>query len=145
MTILLCVRKFPSVHCTKKSKLIFPSFSCLGRFVFIYVYRMKNWLDNLLSWATEVVERSVNLDLISYRVSLQCRCFHQARECFTCKSTCWNSKKGEKIGRVERSGVGGGKREETTIFLPSPSAFPSFALAPTLRVTIFTLPNLPPL
>ena len=29
---------------------------------------MKNWLDNLLSWATEVVERSVNSDLISYSV-----------------------------------------------------------------------------
>ena len=29
-------------------------------------------------------------------------------------------------------------------FSPSPPLVPSFALAPTLRVTIFTLPNLPP-
>ena len=29
-------------------------------------------------------------------------------------------------------------------FVPSPPPFPFFALAPTLRVTIFTLPNLPP-
>ena len=29
-------------------------------------------------------------------------------------------------------------------FSPPPPLFPSFALAPTLRVTIFTLPNLPP-
>ena len=34
------------------------------------------------------------------------------------------------MGRVKKSGVGG--------------LFPSFALAPTLRVTVFTLPNLPP-
>ena len=49
------------------------------------------------------------------------------------------------MGRVKRSGVGGGKREEKEyIFLPSgPPLFPSFALAPTLRVTVFTLPNLP--
>ena len=39
------------------------------------------------------------------------------------------------------------RRENAVFVLPSPSPlplFPSFALAPTLRVIIFTLPNLPP-
>ena len=40
--------------------------------------------------------------------------------------------------------MGGRKREEKIFFYSSPPLFPSFALAPTLRVTIFTLPNLPP-
>ena len=71
------------------------------------------------------------------------------------------------MGRVKRSGVGGGEREEKTpirgsvcqrskfpqknndfgqahFFSPRPPLSPSFALAPILRVTIFTLPNLPP-
>ena len=52
-------------------------------------------------------------------------------------------KRGEKMGRVKRSGVGGGEREEY-FFSPPPLLFPSFALAPTLRVTVFTLPSLPP-
>ena len=49
------------------------------------------------------------------------------------------------MGRVtvKGSGVGGGERSEDRkrrIFSsPPPSLFPSFALAPTLRVTIFTL------
>ena len=47
------------------------------------------------------------------------------------------------MGRVKRSGVGGGEREEY-FFSPPPPLFPSFALAPTLRVTVFALPNLPP-
>ena len=50
---------------------------------------------------------------------------------------------GEKMGRVKRSRVGGGEREEY-FFSPPPHFFPSFALAPTLRVTVFTLPNRPP-
>ena len=45
-------------------------------------------------------------------------------------------------GASQREQGGGGKREEI-FFLPSPSPFPSFALAPTVRVTISTLPNLP--
>ena len=44
--------------------------------------------------------------------------------------------------RVKRSGEGGGERED--LFSPPPPLFPSFALAPTLRVTNFTLPNLRP-
>ena len=47
------------------------------------------------------------------------------------------------MGRVKRSGVGGGEREEY-FFSPPPPLFPSFALAPTLSVTVFTLPKLPP-
>ena len=39
------------------------------------------------------------------------------------------TQKGEKMGRVKRSG---------------PGLFPSFTLAPTLRVTVFTLPSLHP-
>ena len=39
-----------------------------------------------------------------------------------------------KMGRVKMSGVGGGKREEKTAYFFSPPLFPSFALAPTLRV-----------
>ena len=42
------------------------------------------------------------------------------------------------MGRVKRSGVGGRKREEKIFFSPSPPLFPSFALAPSPRVTIFT-------
>ena len=45
------------------------------------------------------------------------------------------SQRGRERGREERR-----KRE---YFLPSPSPFLSFALAPNLRVTIFTLPNVP--
>ena len=51
------------------------------------------------------------------------------------------------MGRVKRSGVGGkgaGREKRKSIFFsPPPPLFPSFALAPTLRVTVFTLPNLP--
>ena len=45
----------------------------------------------------------------------------------------------------ESKGGGREKRKRRTFFLPSPPLlpFPSFALAPTLRVTISTLPNLP--
>ena len=45
----------------------------------------------------------------------------------------------EEMGRVK----GGGEREKINFFLSSPSPFPSFALVPTVRVTISTLPNLP--
>ena len=71
------------------------------------------------------------------------------------------------MGLVKRSGVGSGEREEKTpirdyvcqctkfpqkdndfgqahFFLPPPPRLSSFALAPILRVTIFTLPDIPP-
>ena len=47
------------------------------------------------------------------------------------------------MGRVKRSGE---RKEKTAYVFPllrSPSSFPPFALAPALRVTISTLPNLP--
>ena len=47
----------------------------------------------------------------------------------------WGESKGAGRGRKER--------KEIYFFLPSPPPFPSFALAPTVRVTISTLPNLP--
>ena len=42
----------------------------------------------------------------------------------------------------ERGGAQEERREN--FFSPSPPLFPSFALGPTLTVTIFTLPDLPP-
>ena len=48
-------------------------------------------------------------------------------------------KEGRKWGESKDAGRGWGY-----FFSPRPPLFPSFALAPTLRVTIFTLPNLPP-
>ena len=50
------------------------------------------------------------------------------------------SRREEEMGRVKGSGEGAGRE---SIFLPSPSPFPSLALAPTVRVTISTLPYLP--
>ena len=62
-------------------------------------------------------------------------------------------------GAGQGEGGGGGEKEEKTpaqkhcenekhplisiFFSPSPPCSPSFALTPTLRVTISTLPNLP--
>ena len=46
----------------------------------------------------------------------------------------------------QRERGGGGEREKknaVSFFSPSPPPFPSFALAPTVRVTISSLPNLP--
>ena len=43
----------------------------------------------------------------------------------------------------ESKGAGRGRGERSIFFSPSPPPFPSFTLAPTLRVTISTLPNLP--
>ena len=55
------------------------------------------------------------------------------------------SRREEEMGRVKGSGEGAGreKRKKSIFFSPPPSPFPSFALAPTVRVTISTLPNLP--
>ena len=47
-------------------------------------------------------------------------------------------KEGRKWGESKGAGRGG------YFFSPRPPLFPSFALTPTLRVTMFTLPNLPP-
>ena len=52
------------------------------------------------------------------------------------------SRREEEMGRVKGSGEGAGREKEKNAF-PSPPPFPSFALAPTVRVTISTLPNLP--
>ena len=61
---------------------------------------------------------------IQHCCNLQCRRCHRARERFARESACWNSKRGEKMGRVKRSGVGGRKREEKTrIFPPLPLSF----------------------
>ena len=64
--------------------------------------------------------------------SLQCRRFLRARECFACASAIYIyllkfEKRGEN-GDSQKERVGGGE-----------------CLAPTLRVAIFTLPNLSPL
>ena len=57
------------------------------------------------------------------------------------------SRREEEMGRVKGSGEGKGreKGKRRIFFLPSPAPppFPSFAIAPTVRVTISTLPNLP--
>ena len=51
------------------------------------------------------------------------------------------SRREEEMGRVKGSGEGAGR--ESIFFSPPPPPFPSFALAPTVRVTISTLPYLP--
>ena len=74
--------------------------------------------------------------------SLQCRRFLWARN-LPVKAPCWNFPKRGGDGASQRERGGGGKREEIFFFSPPPPPFPSFALAPTVRVTISTLPNLP--
>ena len=51
------------------------------------------------------------------------------------------SRREEEMGRVKGSGEGAGR--ESIFFSPPPPPFPSFALAPTVRVTISTLSYLP--
>ena len=50
-------------------------------------------------------------------------------------------------GESKGAGRGRGERRENAVFFflpsPAPPPFPSFAIAPTVRVTISTLPNLP--
>ena len=55
------------------------------------------------------------------------------------------SRREEEIGRVKGSGEGAGREKRILeyFFSPPPPPFPSFALTPTIRVTISTLPNLP--
>ena len=73
--------------------------------------------------------------------SLQCRQFHRAPvNGFNHKSAMLKLPKRGGNGASQGEGGGGGEKEEY-FFLPSPSPF--FALTPTLRVTISTLPNLP--
>ena len=60
--------------------------------------------------------------------SLQCRRFLRARECFACESAMLKFEKRGENGDSQKERVGGGE-----------------CLAPTLRVAIFTLPNLSPL
>ena len=50
------------------------------------------------------------------------------------------SRREEEIGRVKGSGEGVGREY---FFSPPPPPFPFFALAPTVKVTTSTLPNLP--
>ena len=72
--------------------------------------------------------------------SLQCGRFLRERECFARESVMF---------KLEKSGENGASQKERgrgreDFFSPPPPLFPSFVLAPTLRVTTFTLPNLPP-
>ena len=74
--------------------------------------------------------------------SLQCRCFLRAHKCFCSqKHHVETSRREEEMRRVKESREGAGR--EKSFFSLSPPPFPSFTLAPTLRVTISTLPNLP--
>ena len=61
------------------------------------------------------------------------------------KAPCWNSKREEEIGQVKGNRRGGGERDKKMLYFSSPPhpSFSSFALAPTLRVAISTLPNIP--
>ena len=61
------------------------------------------------------------------------------------KTPCWNSRRREENGTSQmKCGRGWRERRENIFLSPPLPPFPFFALAPTLRVTIFTLPNLPP-
>ena len=81
----------------------------------------------------------------SFIASLQCRRFLRTRECFACESAMLKlEKRGENKASQKERGRGRGERKKKRLFFFSPPPFPSFALAPALRVTIFTLPNLRP-
>ena len=49
----------------------------------------------------------------------------------------------KEMGRVKGSGEGVGRKKSKVFFPLPPPLSPSFAVTPTLRVTISTLPNLP--
>ena len=75
---------------------------------------------------------------------LKCRRFLRARKCFCSrKRHVETSRREEEIGRVKGSRDEAGREKRVFFFFPPPPRFPSFTLAPTLRVTISTLPNLP--
>ena len=93
---------------------------------------------------SEYVWRGPNsfLNLDTVLDSLQCRRFLWARNLLA-KTSCWNFPKIGGNGASQRERGGGGEREEKIFSSSPPLLFPSFALAPTVRVTISSLPNLP--
>ena len=65
---------------------------------------------------------------------------------FACESAILKlPKERRRWGESKGAGRGRGERRENAVFFfsPPPPPFPSFALAPTVTVTISTLPNLP--
>ena len=106
----------------------------------------KFWVKNRLYYMGTVKMVMLNSSEVLHwcQNSLQCRRFLWARN-LPVKAPCWNFPKRGGHGASQRERGGGGKREEKTpyFFSPPPPPFPSFALAPTARVTISTLPNLP--
>ena len=75
--------------------------------------------------------------------SLQCRHFHWARaNGFNRESFMLKLPKGGGNGASQGEGGAGREKEEKKSLPPLPPS-PFFALIPTLRVTISTLPNLP--
>ena len=62
---------------------------------------------------------------------------------FNRESTMLKLPKRGRNGASEGEGGEGGEKEEKIFFSPPPPPSLSFALTPTLRVTISTLPNLP--
>ena len=77
-----------------------------------------------------------------FSCNLQCRRFLLTRNLLA-KAQCRNFPRRGGDGASQRERGGGGEREESIFFSPSPPPFPSFALEPTVTVTISTLPNLP--
>ena len=83
------------------------------------------------------IQGSLRMQECRDECSLQCKRFLRARKCFCSrKRHVETSRREEEMGRVKGSGKGVGREKRKT-------SFPSFALTPTLRVTISTLPNLP--
>ena len=76
--------------------------------------------------------------------SLQCRHFPRVRvNGFNRESAMLKLPKRGGNGASQGEGGGGGEKEEKYFFSPPPPPSSFFALTPTVRVTIFTLPNLP--
>ena len=85
---------------------------------------------------------TVREELHYYKVTITSRFFERA--ICSRKRYVETSRREEEMGRVKRSGEGAGREKRKVFFFsPSPPPFPSFALAPTVRVTSSTLPNLP--
>ena len=83
------------------------------------------------------IQGSLRMQECRDECSLQCKRFLRARKCFCSrKRHVETSRREEEMGRVKGSGEGVGREKRKP-------PFPSFALAPTLWVTITsTLPNL---
>lgn len=107
------------------------------------------WINMFFSVLCMLLKAFVSYNIFGY-LSLQGRHFLGVRffilfYFMLAKAPCWNSKREKEIGQVKGSRGGDGRetRKCGIFFSPPHPSFPSFALAPTRRVAISTLPNVP--